>query len=97
MSSLNLGPYRARSCTKLRPRSWGLPILLPTRLTTVDLAEPAPTIFRFDRPDTDLAEKLTAALATPSDHAAAAPWREQTAWPRVAALTAAGYRAALGG
>ena len=77
-------------------RSWGVPILLPSRLTTVALGEPAPTVFRFDRPDTDLAEKLHAALATPSDHAAAAPWRTQTAWPRVAELTAAGYRTALG-
>ena len=77
-------------------RSWGLPILLPRRLDTGDLAEPAPTIFRFERPDTDLAEKLTAALTTPPDYAGAAAWREQTAWPRVAALTADGYRAALG-
>ena len=78
-------------------RSWGLPILIPARLATVALDEPAPTVFRFDRPETDLAEKLRAALATPADHAAAAPWRAQTAWSRVAALTAAGYRAALGG
>ncbi len=76
-------------------RSWGVPILLPTRLDTVDLAEPAPTVFRFDRLDTDFAEKLTLALATPSDYTAAASWRSHTAWPRLAALTADGYRAAL--
>ena len=76
-------------------RSWGVPLLIPSRLATVDLGEPAPTIFRFDRLETDLAEKLRAALATPSNHAAAAPWRAQTAWPRVAALTADGYRTAL--
>ena len=76
-------------------RSWGVPILIPSRLATVDLGEPAPTVFRFDRPDTDLGEKLRAALATPSDYSAAAPWRTATAWPRVAALTAEGYRAAL--
>ena len=76
-------------------RSWGVPILIPSRLATVDLAEPAPSVFRFDRPETDLAEKLRKALATPSDHAAAASWRAQTAWPRVAALTAEGYRTAL--
>ena len=75
-------------------RSWGVPILLPARLDTIDLAEPAPTIFRFDRLDTDFAEKLALALPTPPDHHAAAAWRAQTAWPRVAALTAAGYRAA---
>ncbi len=77
-------------------RSWGVPIVLPHRLDTLDLAEPASTIFRFDRPETDLAEKLTAAMATPSDYAAAAAWREATAWPRVASLTADGYRNALG-
>ena len=76
-------------------RSYGVPILLPARLTTVDLAEPAPTIFRFDRLDTDFAEKLTLALATPSYYTAAAAWRAQTSWPRVATLTADGYRAAL--
>ena len=76
-------------------RSWGVPILLPARLSTVDLAEPAPTIFRFDRPATDLAEKLTRALTTPSDYAAAMAWREQTAWPHVATLTEDCYRAAL--
>ena len=76
-------------------RSWGVPILIPSRLATVALDEPAPTIFRFDRPDTDLGDKLRAALATPSDYTAATAWRAQTAWPRVAALTAAGYRTAL--
>jgi len=76
-------------------RSWGVPILIPSRLDTVDLAEPSPTIFRFDSPDTDLAEKLTTALATPPDPTGATTWREQTAWARVAALTAAGYEWAL--
>ena len=76
-------------------RSWGVPILIPSRLATVDLAEPAFTVFRFDRLDTDFGGKLKAALATPSDHAAAAPWRAHTAWPRVAATTTEGYRAAL--
>ena len=30
-------------------RSWGVPILIPSRLATVALDEPAPTVFRFDR------------------------------------------------
>ena len=77
-------------------RSWGVPIVLPRRLDTVDLAEPAPTIYRFDHPATDLAEKLTLALATPPDHAAATHWRAATAWPRVATLTVEGYRSAFG-
>jgi glycosyltransferase involved in cell wall biosynthesis len=77
-------------------RSWGTPILLPRRLDTVDLAEPTPTVIRFDKPETDLAEKLTLALATPPDKSAATTWRETTAWPRVAALTAQSYQDALG-
>lgn len=76
-------------------RSWGLPILLPARLDTVDLAEPDPRVSRFHTFESDFAEKLQAILATPPSHAAAASWREQTAWSRVAELTAAGYRDAL--
>jgi hypothetical protein len=77
-------------------RSWGLPVLLPARLDTVGLAEPDPRVWRFDRLETDFAEKLAGVLSIAPDYAAAASWREETAWPRVAELTAAGYREALG-
>lgn len=76
-------------------RSWGLPILMPTRLDTVDLAEPDPRVFRFEAFDSAFPQKLAAALAIGPDYQAAAGWREQISWPRVAALTAAGYNEVL--
>jgi glycosyltransferase involved in cell wall biosynthesis len=77
-------------------RSWGLPILMPARLETVDLAEPDPRVLRFDALDDRFPQKLATALAIPPDYDAAQEWREQTSWPRVAALTVAGYREVLG-
>ncbi len=77
-------------------RSWGLPILLPSRLTTVDLHEPDPRVFRFAQLGSDFAQKLHAALQIAPDFTAAAPWRASIAWPRLATLTAEGYREALG-
>lgn len=76
-------------------RSWGLPIVLPRRLDTVDLAEPDPRIFRFNNFESDFDTVLKRALQVPSDFAGAAPWRELTSWPRIAAATAAGYRELL--
>jgi len=76
-------------------RSWGLPLLLPARLDTVDLAEPNPRVFRFESLDAKFLQKLTSALATPPNFDAAEKWREQTSWSHVAELTAAGYREVL--
>ncbi len=76
-------------------RSWGLPLLLPARLSTVDLAEPDPRVMRFESLATNFAEELSAALAVTPDYAAAAAWRCHTAWTRVAELTLAGYRESL--
>jgi glycosyltransferase involved in cell wall biosynthesis len=44
-------------------RSWGVPLLLPRRLRTVDLAEPSKFVLRFESPGSDLREKLREALA----------------------------------
>jgi beta-1,4-mannosyltransferase len=77
-------------------RSWGLPLLIPARLTTVDLGEPDPRVIRFQSLETDFAGKLAAALAIASDYSAADEWRRMTAWTRVAELTLAGYHEALG-
>lgn len=77
-------------------RSWGLPILIPSRLKTVDLSEPDARVFRFTDFESDFAEKFRAALSVPADHATAAAWRKSIAWERIATLTAAGYREALG-
>jgi len=72
-------------------RSLGIPILIPRRLDTVDLAEPHPLVFRFDSLDTDFRAALEAALSARPDYAAAAEWREATAWSRVAEETARVY------
>jgi beta-1,4-mannosyltransferase len=76
-------------------RSWGLPILLPSRLDTITLDEPSPFVHRFTSLDTDFARHLQDALLVAPDYAAAASWRETCAWDTVARLTADGYRMAL--
>ena len=73
-------------------RSLGIPILIPRRLDTIDLAEPHPLVFRFDSLETDFFNALAEALESHPDFDAAAPWRDLTAWPRIAAETARLYR-----
>jgi glycosyltransferase involved in cell wall biosynthesis len=75
--------------------SWGLPILIPSRLTTVDLHEPDPRVFRFAQVGSEFAQKLQAALQIAPDFTAAADWRGSIAWPRIAAQTVDAYRAVL--
>jgi glycosyltransferase involved in cell wall biosynthesis len=77
-------------------RSWGLPILLPTRLDTVDLAEPDRRVMRFEALDARFAQKLEAALSVTPDYNSAGCWREKTSWPRIADATVTGYREVLG-
>lgn len=74
-------------------RSLGIPILIPRRLDTVDLAEPHPLVFRFDSLETDFRSALDAALSAGPDYAAAAPWRQATSWSRIAGETARVYHA----
>lgn len=76
-------------------RSWGTPIVIPRRLTTVDLAEPSPFVQRFDSFATDFSAALAAALATTPSFAAAVPWRTATAWARTAHSTADLYARVL--
>jgi glycosyltransferase involved in cell wall biosynthesis len=76
-------------------RSWGVPILLPHRLVTVDLEEPHPSVIRFDSPATDLGSKLQEALKVSNRYEDAAPWRASTGWARIAQLTRAAYNSAL--
>jgi glycosyltransferase involved in cell wall biosynthesis len=77
-------------------RSWGLPILLPKRLATVDLAEPSPLVQRFESFAADFDTALAGALATTPSFAAAADWRAATAWSRIARATADVYARVLG-
>jgi len=73
-------------------RSLGIPILIPRRLDTVDLAEPHPLVVRFDALETDFKSALESAFAAKPDYASAAGWREATAWSRIARETARMYR-----
>ncbi len=76
-------------------RTWGLPLVLPARLETVILGEPTPFVHRFADIERDLAPALRAALSVAPDFAAAAAWRAECSWARIAHLTAEGYRRAL--
>ncbi len=73
-------------------RSFGVPLLIPARLGTVDLDEPSSLVFRFDGLDGSLERALAAALDTPPDYPAAGVYREKCAWSRVARSTAEIYR-----
>ena len=76
-------------------RSYGIPILIPTRLTATDLMEPHPHVFRFGSFDTDFPGLLDKALSTPCSYDLARPWRERTSWAHVADLTYRVYREVL--
>lgn len=76
-------------------RSFGVPLLLPRRLDTIDLNEPTPYVRRFTDLATDFGFHLDAALSMPPDFAAAASWRDACNWDRIAELTMNGYRCAL--
>jgi len=76
-------------------RSWGVPILIPRRLHTVDLAEPNARVHRFESFATDFGAALASALAIPADFTAAADWRAATAWPHLARATFEVYKKAL--
>jgi hypothetical protein len=72
-------------------RSFGLPLLIPRRLQSVDLDEPHPHVLRFDALDTDFRSQLERALATPCDYDLATDWRRNTSWDRVAEITVSVY------
>src|SRR5262249_51883035 len=57
-------------------RSFGIPILLPSRLDTVDLGEPTEYVRRFHDFATDFEQQLALALTVRPDFAAAVSWRE---------------------
>jgi len=78
-------------------RSYGVPILLPKRLNTVDLDEPTPYVRRFTEFETDFEEELAEVLNVAPDYRAASPWRVSCSWDRVADLTIEGYRYAADG
>jgi len=73
-------------------RSWGLPILLPEGLTTIDLDEPHPLVLRYRAVEDGFAEALARALSSAPDFDAAESWRVSTAWDKVAEETERVYR-----
>jgi glycosyltransferase involved in cell wall biosynthesis len=72
-------------------RSYGIPLLIPHRLTFVELNEPNPRVFRFHSLSEDFAVQLERALSIPSDYASAQEWRQACSWNRVARITASIY------
>lgn len=78
-------------------RSYGIPIVLPKRLSSVDLGEPTPYVRRFSNLDSDFGQQIEMALAVEPDFAAAADWRDTCSWDRVARLTAEAYSDARNG
>jgi glycosyltransferase involved in cell wall biosynthesis len=77
-------------------RSFGVPLLIPSRLSTVDLGEPNPRVFRFD--DVwKLKTVLPEALAIGSDYRSAEPWRRACAWNLAAEKTRDVYEHVLRG
>jgi glycosyltransferase involved in cell wall biosynthesis len=73
-------------------RAFGVPVLIPNRLTFIDLHEPHPHVFRFHALDDDFGAQLKRALTTPSDYALAYDWRQASSWDYVAEITASTYR-----
>ena len=78
-------------------RSWGVPLLLPNRLATIDLYEPHSLVFRYESLEEDFLPALSKALSQGPDYSAAESWRQETAWEAVAEKTAAIYRGVVTG
>jgi beta-1,4-mannosyltransferase len=76
-------------------RSYGIPLLIPVHITTVDLGEPHATVIRFHSPATDMLSKVRVALNTRPDFSAGRHWRRRTSWTYIAQETAAVYRRVL--
>ena len=77
-------------------RSFGVPILIPQRLSTVDLEEPHSHVLRFEGLEIDFADQLQHALSVEARFDVALDWRESTSWSNVARITEDTYRQVLG-
>jgi hypothetical protein len=76
-------------------RSYGVPTLIPSRLTAADLGEPHPHVLRFDDLNGNFDKQMERALRQPSDYDLARDWREKTSWANIARITAAAYQQVL--
>jgi len=74
-------------------RSFGIPILLPVRATTVDLDEPHPLVIRFE--EDSFERSFIQALAKQPDFQMGAEWRARTSWENVAKVTLQVYQEVL--
>ena len=74
-------------------RSWGVPLLLPERLNTIELAEPDPRVIRYNSLEEDFFPALTRAVSQGSDYASAEEYRRVTSWQNVAKETLKVYSA----
>jgi glycosyltransferase involved in cell wall biosynthesis len=79
----------------IQARAHGIPILLPRRLSTLDLGEPHPLVTRFESFDLDFESALQTALGLHADDSQADEFRKQTSWTQVARATARLYRSIL--
>lgn len=77
-------------------RSWGVPILFPSRFETVDLGEPSLFVSRYADFGRTFTLAMARALATRPSFAAAAGWRESISWSGIARQTAAAYKLGMG-
>lgn len=73
-------------------RSWGIPVLVPHRLVSLDLGEPDPRVMRFDTMEDGFSEALEKALDVEAKWEAGADWRATTRWEEVARRTSETYR-----
>jgi len=71
-------------------RSYGVPILIPARLDTVDLQEPDPRVLRFESFE-QIPELIERAESLSTNYQFAEGFREHCSWRRVAELTATVY------
>lgn len=76
-------------------RSYGVPIVLPLRLSTIDLMEPHPRVFRFSTIEADFSTRLHQALAVGHSYEGAREWRTLTSWRKVAQATSECYRSLI--
>ena len=78
-------------------RSFGVPILIPRRLSAADLDEPHSHVLRFEDLKKDFVDQLQRALMIRPDYDIARAWRAKTSWEEVAAITASVYHEILFG
>lgn len=74
-------------------RSFGLPIIVPKRCDTLELGEPNPTVFRFNKVGKDdFWQSVSQASNLGRNNREGQNWKQETSWDKVAKITANTYR-----